>query len=108
MRASGASAPRTPARRAGPRGSAPCFEGAHTMRGISVNQAVYSLCALGLAACFVPMEDEPIADLATSETESSLLVSNWSSPANISATTIWYGQVATISGRTFMVHSGSG
>ena len=45
----------------------------------------------GLAGCLAPVDD-------TSETEPSLVVSNWSAPAQVSASTVWYAQVATLGG----------
>ena len=64
---------------------------------------------VGLAACASPGDDpaEPDEE-ATGEIEQSLLVSNWSAPQQVSASTVWYGQVATVGGTTYMVHSGPG
>lgn len=42
------------------------------------------------------------------ETEQSLLVSNWSAPVPVSASTVWYAQIATLGNTTYMVHSGPG
>jgi hypothetical protein len=62
---------------------------------------------LALAACVAPLDDEPV-DEPTSQTEQSLLASNWSAPAQVSANTVWFAQVATLGGKTYMVHEGPG
>jgi hypothetical protein len=62
--------------------------------------------AVGLAACALP-GDEPVEE-PTGEIEQSLLVSNWSAPQQVSASTVWYAQVATLASTTYMVHSGPG
>lgn len=72
-----------------------------------MNHALHALCALGLVACIAPMEVDPVEDLVTSETESDLLVSSWSAPSTFSSDAT-NGQIATISGRTIMVHTGPG
>ena len=59
-----------------------------------------------LAACALPGE-EP-AEESTGEIELGLLVSNWSAPQQVSASTIWYAQVARLGSTTYMVHSGPG
>jgi hypothetical protein len=62
---------------------------------------------LALASCVVPIDDEPIVE-ATSETEQSLVASNWSASTQVSASTVWYAQVGTLGATTYMVHSGPG
>jgi hypothetical protein len=78
---------------------------------VHVRALLLPMLALGLglplSACAVTIDDDPAVE-ATSETEQSLLVSNWTAPALVSTTTIWYPQVATLSGTTYMVHSGPG
>lgn len=60
-----------------------------------------------LTSCVVPIDEVPVVE-ETSETEQSLLVSNWSAASPVSASTVWYAQVATLAGTTYMVHSGPG
>jgi hypothetical protein len=65
------------------------------------------LLGLVLTSCVVPIDEASVGE-ETSETEQSLVVSNWSATSQVSASTIWYAQVATLNGTTYMVHSGPG
>lgn len=69
--------------------------------------ALMALLGGALAGCVAPLDDEPTDEL-TSQAEQSLLVSNWSAPTQVSASTVWYAQIATLAGTTYMVHSGPG
>lgn len=62
--------------------------------------------SLVLVSCVVPVDEEPVE--VTSETEQSLVVSNWSPSTQVSASTIWYAQLGTLNGTTYMVHTGPG
>lgn len=73
------------------------------------NTRSFSLCMLALClaltgACALP--DDPAVTL--DETEHELSAFNWSAPGAVSSSTVWFAQVATHAGTTYMVHAGPG
>ena len=73
---------------------------------LSASALAVAVLALSVVPACVSLEepgDEPTAQL-----EQSLQVSNWSAPQQVSASTVWYAQVATLGNTTYMVHSGPG